>query len=603
MTDTNELDLHATEVLWDLEPLLDGQPADVLLDRAHALATGLAAHRGTIASLDGGALAAILHTVAEIHDLLQRAGGHANLSYVTDTANPDNARRLQSADERINAIGKELLFIELEWAAVDDVHAESVLAHADLQFCNHWLRSSRRYRPYLLSEPEERLISDKDLTGSRAWGRLFDELCSEIKVQTPTEEGSTKLPLEVALSQLMHPDRDHRDRIADGVAEALAPGLRTRAFIYNTLLADKAAEDDLRGYDTWLSSRNLANEASDASVQALLDAVSGRYDVAQRWYRIKARLLGLDTLGEHDRYAPLATEQARVSWSSAKQIVLEAYASFSPQLAETAQRFFDERWIHAPVQPGKVGGAFCAYTSAQHHPYVLLNWTGTPSDVLTLAHELGHGLHAMLAREQGVFQQSTPLTLAETASVFGETVTFGTLMDAVDSDTDRLALLARSIEGNMATVFRQSAMCRFEDRVHTLRRTEGELSIEQFDTAWLQTQRALYGDSVIIGDRYRSWWSYIPHFYRVPGYVYAYAYGQLLALSVHQRYTQRGDSFVPDYLKMLAAGGSMSPGDLTALVDCNLEDPGFWDAGIDQIEAQVDEAEKLSRSVGKLSGT
>ncbi|MEZ4317753.1 MAG: M3 family oligoendopeptidase [Myxococcota bacterium] len=595
MTDT-DTDLNASDVLWDLEPLLDGHTTDELVERAEALAAGLARHRGALGDLDAPGLAAVFHTLEDIHDLLLRAGSYANLHYATDTSSPENGRRMQSFDERSTGISKDLIFLELEWAALDDEVAETLLAHESLAFCRHWLRSVRRYRPHLLSEPEERLVADKDLTGSRAFGRLFDDLTAAISVDLP--DGA--VPLEVALSKMMHPMRQIRDEAADGIAAALQPGLRTRAFIFNTLLADKATDDRNRKYPTWLSSRNLANEATDASVQALLDAVSNRYSLPQRWYRLKAKLLGLDSLAEHDRYAPLASVETPVGWAEGKQLVLDAYGSFSPELAETVKRFFDEGWIHAPVQAGKMGGAFCAYGSPRHHPYVMLNWTGTANDVLVLAHELGHGLHGHLARGQGVFQQSTPLTLAETASVFGETVTFASLMRAVDGDEARLALLAQNIEGNMATVFRQASMSRFEDRVHRERRAQGELSIEQIDQAWLDTQRDMYGDSVQLGDRYRSWWSYIPHFFQMPGYVYAYAYGQLLALSVYRQYVERGPAFVPDYLKMLAAGGSMPPAEITRLVGCDLEDPGFWDAGLDLIAAQVEEAERLAKRMGRI---
>src|SRR5205814_3648544 len=354
--------------------------------------------------------------------------------------------------------------------------------------------------------------------------------------------------LELALSQLQAPDRDQRRTVAEAVTAGLAPGVRTRAFVFNTLLADKAVDDRLRKYPNWLASRNLDNEASDESVRALVAAVQARYDITQRWYALKARVLGLDRLADYDRMASMASEESEFGWREARELVLDAYGSFSSELEGAAHRFFDEAWIDAPVRPGKRPGAFCAYTVPSQHPYLLLNWTGRRRDVLTLAHELGHGLHAYLARDQGVFHQTTPLTLAETASVFGETVTFGRLLDATSDPAARLALLAESLEGQIATVFRQVAMNRFEDRVHTQRREQGELSVEQFNEAWESTQSSMLGDTVEISDGYRTWWSYIPHFMGTPGYVYAYSYGQLLALSVYRAYEQRGDAFVPQYL-------------------------------------------------------
>ncbi len=380
----------------------------------------------------------------------------------------------------------------------------------------------------------------------------------------------------------------------------LEPGLRTRAFVLNTLLSDKSIDDRLRHYGNWISSRNLSNEASDESVQALVDAVQRRYTIPQRWYALKARLLGLDRIADYDRLASVADTDAEIGWRAAKELVLDAYSSFSGELADTAQRFFDGAWIDAAARAGKRPGAFCAYTVPSHHPYVLLNWTARRRDVLTLAHELGHGLHAYLAREQGVYHQSTPLTLAETASVFGETVTFGRLLGEVTNPQERLALLASNLEDQIATVFRQIAMNRFEDAIHTARREEGELSIEHIGELWTATQHDMLGEAVEITEGYRTWWSYIPHFISTPGYVYAYAYGQLLALSVYAQYEARGPDFVPQYLDLLRAGGSMSPEELGKLVDVDLADPGFWDRGLDIIERRLDETEAAAEAAGRV---
>jgi oligoendopeptidase F len=366
-------------------------------------------------------------------------------------------------------------------------------------------------------------------------------------------------------------------------------------------MADKTTDDRLRSFSGWLQSRNLANEASDESVQALVDAVQGRYDIPQRWYKLKAQLLGLERLADYDRMASVASSDAQFGWRESKEIVLDAYASFSPKLADTAKRFFDESWIDAPVRAGKRPGAFCSYTVPDVHPYVLLNWTSRRRDVLTLAHELGHGLHAYLARDQGVFHQSTPLTLAETASVFGETVTFGRLLAATPDPDSRLALLAESLEGQIATVFRQVAMNRFEDAVHRHRRETGELSIDDFNGAWTATQNAMLGDAVELTEGYSTWWSYVPHFIGVPGYVYAYAYGQLLALSVYKRYEERGADFVPAYLELLGRGGSAPPEELGRIVDCDLADPAFWVGGLAIVEQQLEDAEAAALATGRIT--
>ena len=392
-----------------------------------------------------------------------------------------------------------------------------------------------------------------------------------------------------------------RREVAGAVTAGLEPGLRTRAYIYNTLLADKSIDDRLRHYPSWVASMNLANEASDESVQALVDAVVGRYDIPQRWYTLKARLLGVERLNDWDRMAPVvAGDTAEFAWDEAKDLVLDAYGSFSPEMADVVRRFFDEPWIDAPVRPAKQGGAFCAYTVSSHHPYLLLNWTSKRRDVLTLAHELGHGVHAYLARHQGAFHQGTPLTLAETASVFGETVTFGRLLAAVTEPEERLPLLAGHLEDQIATVFRQVAMNRFEDAVHTTRRERGELSVEQFGEHWAAAQSAMLGDAVEISDGYRSWWSYVPHFIHTPGYVYAYAYGQLLALSVYAQFETQGESFVPSYLEMLSAGGSMAPEDLGRLVGVDLGDPTFWDGGLAIIDRHLQATEAAAKAAGRL---
>jgi oligoendopeptidase F len=384
------------------------------------------------------------------------------------------------------------------------------------------------------------------------------------------------------------------------VTDALAVNLRTRAYIFNTLLADKAVEDRLRGYRSWLQSRNLANEVSDESVEALLSAVRARYDVPRRWYDLKARLLGVDRLADYDRMAAVTGENARYAWPEARELVLDCYGGFSEDLGRLTRRFFDERWIDAPVREGKRGGAFCSYTVPSVHPYVMLNYTAQRRDVLTLAHELGHGVHAALAQPQGILHQAGPLTMAETASVFGETIVFGRLLAAAESPDSRLGLLAEAVDGAVATVFRQTAMNRFEHLAHTARREEGELSVDRIGALWAESQEELLGDSVEVTEGYRSWWSYVPHFIATPGYVYAYAYGQLLALSVYRRYEEEGEAFVPRYLEMLAAGGSRPPEEIAAIAGIDLADPGFWDAGLDLVAERLEAAEAAARDAGRV---
>jgi oligoendopeptidase F len=594
---------------WNLDPLVDGEGPEGArrqltgaLERARAFADSYA---GKLGDLDRAALVEAMRELGDIQELVGRAGTYAGLCFSVNTADPAAGALMQEVQERGTEIETTLLFFELEWAALPDEHVESLLEDGSLAFCAHYLRNARRYRQHLLSEPEEKILAEKAVTGASAWSRLFDELTSAIEVRLGGEgdagvEPAATVALDVALSRLALPDRELRSSTAQAVTEALAPGLRTRAFLFNTLLADKAIDDRLRRYPSWLAARNLSNEASDESVAALIEAVRSRYELPRRWYRLKARMLGVQRLADYDRMAAVTEDEVSYSYAQAREIVLDCYSSFSPKLGAVAKRFFDERYIDAPVRPAKRGGAFCASAVPSVHPYVMLNYTSRRRDVLTLAHELGHGVHFALAAEQGVFHQGTPLTLAETASVFGETIVFGRLLEEDSSPSSRLALLAENIEGALATVFRQVAMNRFEHLVHTARREQGELSVDRFGELWVESQEEMFGDSVEMTEGYRSWWSYIPHFIGSPGYVYAYAYGQLLALSVYQRYEQRGDDLVPRYLEMLAAGGSRSPEELGKIVDIDLADPGFWDAGLDLVESQLKAAEDAAHDAGRV---
>ena len=616
---SDDMDTELEQAAWDLEPLLDGEGEpgverrlEEALKRSQAFAERYA---GRLGELDGASLAEAMHELGAIYELVGRVGTYAGLRFSTDTADPANGALLQKVQDRETAIETTLLFFELEWAALAEAGAEELLSDPRLDFCRHHLRNVRRYREHLLSEPEEKILSEKSLTGASAWARLFEELTSALEVELPALGGAAvngggtsgeasgggpateRVALDVALSRLALADREVRRTAAEAVTAALAPGLRTRAFVLNTLLADKGVDDRLRRYPNWLAARNLANEASDESVRALIEAVRGRYELARRWYRLKARLLGVERLADYDRMAAVTQDEVTFTYAQARELVLDCYGGFSPELGELAGRFFSERWIDAPVRPAKRGGAFCASAVPSAHPYVLLNYTSRRRDVLTLAHELGHGVHFALAARQGVFHQGTPLTLAETASVFGETVVFGRLLAQDSTPSSRLALLAENLEDTIATVFRQVAMNRFEELVHTGRREQGELSVERIGELWAESQAELLGDSVEITEGYRSWWSYVPHFINTPGYVYAYAYGQLLALAVYERYEERGPEFVPRYLELLAAGGSCSPEELGRIVDVDLSDPGFWDAGLDLVERQLEEAEAAARAV------
>jgi len=587
---------------WDLEPLVENrgpEAVEAMLTEARERAEAFAEHyKGRVGELDRAELAEAMRELGAIHDLAGRAGSYAMLSFSLDTADPERGARMQKARELGAAIETHLLFFDLEWNLVPDEHADELLAAPELAFCAHHLRTLRRYRPHQLSEPEERILTETNVTGGSAFQRLFTEQTSALEVPLPGRD--ERASLEEGLSRLQDPDRDRRREAAEAVTASLRPGLRTRAFVFNTLLQDKATKDRLRDYPHWLASRNLANEASDESVEALIEAVRERYDLARRWYSLKARLLGLDRLAHYDRVAPVSDSDDRIPYGEAEEIVLDCYRTFSPELGATAEEFFTGGYMDGPPRPGKRGGAFCSYTAPSAHPYVMLNYTSRPHDVLTMAHELGHGVHASLARPQGIFHFTTPLTLAETASIFGENIVLERLLERAPGAAERLDLLAGALDGAVAAVFRQVAMNRFEDAIHSARRETGELSVERFGELWLATQADLLGDSVELDDDYGLWWSYIWHFVDAPGYVYAYAYGHLLALSVYRKYQEQGEGFVSSYLDLLRAGGSRPPEELGAIVGVDLSDPGFWSSGLELVERQLDAAEAAAREAGRI---
>lgn len=592
----------AADIHWNLAELIDDASdpdaaIDALIEGAARLAETFVQYRGRLATMDEEAFATCVATLCGLREKIEQAAEYSFLVFSTATDDPASGARLARVQERATEVLNQLVFFELEWAELTDDTAIRLTASAGAEHVRHFLTHLRASKPYQLTEIEEQVLAEKSVTGRAAWGRLFEEQASTISVDLNGEAVS----LEQGLAKLAHADREVRAAAAEAVTEGLEPGLRVRGYILNMILADKASDDKRRGFPTWISDRNLDNEASDASVDALVAAVRARHDIPQRWYTAKAQMLGLERLADFDRMAALPGAQgAPVTWPEACELVLDSYQSFSPEMATIAREFIEGGYIDAPTGAAKQGGAFCAYAVPSKHPYVLVNFTGRRQDVLTLAHELGHGIHATLARPRGIFEQNTPLTVAETASVFGETVTFGRLLAATTDPLERLSLLASQVEDAIATVFRQVAMNNFETRIHTHRREVGELSLEDFADAWAGSQAAMLGDSVEITKGYRTWWSYVGHFVRAPGYVYAYAYGQLLALSIYRQYELRGAEFAPLLVEMLAAGGSRSPAELGAIVGVDLEDPSFWDGGLNIIDEYVTAALKAAVDTGYL---
>ncbi len=588
--------LGTEEVIWDLKDLyrgIDDPRVQEDIEKCQTWASEIAdRYSGRIGKLMANELLSALKESEELATRLGRLSAFAQLNFATHVNDPKAGAFLQQIKESLSLIEKDLVFFDLEWANVPDERADKLLSDPILGHYRHYLQAIRRYRPHLLSQKEEQLLIETSPVRHSSWIELFE------KVMAIQRFGKKMRTQQEVLSDLYSPDRGLR-KIA---AKDFTDGLRSQSYIlchiFNTVLADKMIDDRLRDYPDWISSMNLANELDDTTVESLITAVTDRYDIVQRYYRLKQRLLGLEELFDYDRYAPLPyLPQRVVKWEEAREIVLNAYKRFSPKMSSIARRFFEEHWIHAPVLPGKTGGAFAHPVVPQVHPYVLLNYVGNLRDVETLAHELGHGIHQVLAGRQGYFNSSTPLSLAETASVFGEMLVFKDIIKGLESPKEKLGLIAAKLESIFATVFRQVAMNRFEDEIHKRRRTEGELSPDKFSDLWLQTQRAMFGDSVTLTDDYGIWWSYISHFVHAPGYVYAYAFGELLVLSLYAIYKREGEDFVPLYLDLLSAGGSDTAYELLRPFGIDLHHSDFWHQGLDLIDKMVEEAERLGDQI------
>jgi oligoendopeptidase F len=585
----------AEQVEWNLSDLFEG-PDDPRIDSELEEAVESAQafrerYRGKLGELSAEELRDAVAEAERIKSISYRVEVFARLRFAADNSDQARGALVQQVRERNTQVETELLFFDLEWAALDDDVAERLLADPALGHYATVLRSERRYRPFLLSEPEERISAEKNVTGAGAWDRFFNELLSELRVSFDGDD----LSLDEALAKLSRlTSQDERRLVAEAVTETLQPGMRTRGYVLNTILNERAIEDRLRGYSTWISARNLGNEIPDEAVDSLVDAIVARYDIPHRFYALKAKLLGLPRLRDYDRYAPLQEVGGTIAWDDARELVLDAFNSFSPEAGEIVGRFFEREWIDAAVRPGKILGAFCATLVPDVHPYVLMNYAGERRSVLTLAHELGHGLHGSLAQDLGLLNARTPLTLAETASVFAEALTFERLMEREDDPRARLDLLIGRIDDAIATVFRQIAMNRFEHAIHNGRREEGELPLERVSELWASEQERMLGDAVEVTEGYKGWWSYVPHFISVPGYVYAYSFGYLFSLAIYRRYLDEGESLVEPYLDLLRAGGSAPPGELASRLGFDLGDPGFWSAGLDAIGVLVDEAEALA---------
>ena len=580
---------------WDLRDLYPAPDSPHLiadLDRTEADAKAFAArYAGHLASLDGTALAAAIEGLERIEEVMGRVMSYAQLLFSADSTDATRGQFYQSMQERVTAISGHLIFFSLELNRMDDAVLDRKLAAPALQRWQPWLRDLRVFRPHQLDDQLEKLLHEKEVTGRSAWSRLFDETIAGLVVPLNGED----LTVSAVLNKLSDTDRSVREAAARAIGDVFAKNQRLFALITNTLAKDKEIIDTWRHFPRPASARNRGNMVEDAVVDALVSAVVADFPrLSHRYYAMKAKWLGLEKLQHWDRNAPLPGDDDReIAWPDARRRVLDAYAAFSPTLAEIGQRFFDNPWIDVPPRPGKSGGAFAHPTVPSAHPYLLLNYHGKTRDVMTLAHELGHGVHQVLAGAQGYFMSSTPLTLAETASVFGEMLTFRATLDAETDPARRRIMLAGKVEDMLNTVVRQIAFYRFETLLHDERR-KGELLPERIGELWMQVQTESLGPAFEFTPDYQIFWAYVPHFIHSPFYVYAYAFGDCLVNALYSVYQSGHPGFADKYLAMLKAGGTLRHQELLAPFGLDASDPGFWRRGLDIIAGFIDELEAMS---------
>ncbi|HEY8268599.1 MAG TPA: M3 family oligoendopeptidase [Xanthobacteraceae bacterium] len=585
--------------LADLYPGIDAPEVAADLARAEAeCAVFEEAYKGKLAEIAasaraGAELGAAVVRYEKIEDLLGRLMSFAGLVHAGDTTDAKRAKFYGDVQDKITAASTHLLFFTLELNRIDDALIEKALGESAFGHYRPWVEDVRKEKPYQLEDRIEQLFHEKSVTGRGAWNRLFDETMAGLRFKVDGKE----LLLEQTLTLMQDPDESRRRAGSDAVAEVLKKNLRLFALVTNTLSKDKAISDRWRGFEDVADARHLSNRVEREVVDALVAAVRAGFPrLSHRYYAIKARWFGKDKLDHWDRNAPLPKVETRtIGWDEARERVLNAYGAFSPKMAAIAKRFFDERWIDAPVRAGKASGAFSHPTVPSAHPYVLLNYQGKPRDVMTLAHELGHGVHQVLAAPNGALMAPTPLTLAETASVFGEMLTFRALLAETKNPAQRKAMLAQKVEDMLNTVVRQIAFYTFERKLH-LERKNGELTADKISELWMEVQGESLGPAIRLGSGYETFWAYIPHFIHSPFYVYAYAFGDCLVNSLYAVYEKAEAGFAERYLAMLAAGGTKHHAELLKPFGLDARDPKFWQSGLSVIERMIDEIEVLDRS-------
>jgi oligoendopeptidase F len=587
---------------WDLSDLYKGTDDPAVardLERGAAEAKRIKeSYQGKLAGLasDGAALADAIGAYEQLADLMGKLGSYAGLLYAANQTDPARAKFYGDISETLTRISTDLIFVELELNQIDEATLEKSFADPKLARYKPWLEDLRKEKPYQLDEKLEQLFTEKGQTGRGAFTRLFSETMSSLRFNVEGEQ--QPLTLEATLNLLSDPAEPRRHAAADALSKVFTDNIRLFTLITNTLAKDKEISDRWRGFKDVADSRHLANRVEAPVVDALVSSVREAYPrLSHRYYAMKARWLGMEKLSHWDRNAPLPDKPEQVfTWAEAEDIVLKAYGAFAPDMASVAKQFFDKRWIDAPLREGKAQGAFSAATVPSVHPYVLMNYQGKPRDVMTLAHELGHGVHQMLARDQGPLLAPTPLTLAETASVFGEMLTFRALLAETRSPREKKAMIAGKVEDMLNTVVRQIAFYSFERKVHEARR-KGELTSDQINAFWMEVQHESLGPAIDLKPGYEVYWTYIPHFINSPFYVYAYAFGDCLVNSLYGLYQEAHPGFVTKYFDLLKAGGSKHHSELLAPFGLDAADPAFWSKGLKVLEAMIDELEAMDRTV------
>ncbi len=590
----------AQGVRWNLEALYSGISDERIkrdLRRISARADKIEKkYRGRInsPSLKPEELARAVKELEQLSEGIGKILSFSSLLFAANTSDPTTGAFHSEMQQRATEIQKKLVFFDVEWVSVPNKRAKKLLCHPELSRYKHFLEQERKYKDHILSEAEEKILYEKSNTGRKAFSRLFDEVVNNIEFHVRISNKTEKLSQSRTLALLYDSDRKKRKAAWSGLTRGLKKNSHVLTYIFNTLVNDHSIDDRIRNYEDPMSSRHLSNEISSDAVNALLESCERNFGFVNRYYRIKRALLGYRKFYDYDRYAPIVLGEKEVSWESAKDIVLSSFGEFSSEMSRVASLFFDEKWIDAELRDGKRGGAFSHGTVPSVHPYVFMNYTGKPRDVMVLAHELGHGVHQYLSRRQGYFQAHTPLTTAETASVFAEMLVFHRLKDSETKREARMVLVAEKLEDIMATVFRQAVLTRFEQSLHQERRNKGELQTERINELWIDANQVMFGDSVVLTENYSWWWLYIPHFIHSPFYCYAYSFGELLTLALYGMFLDQGSPFVPSYMKLLRSGGSASPTELLRDIGVDINDPNFWQSGLDVIKAMVDEVEELS---------